>query len=236
MSLYVDSDSRLHHDQASSFALICPHCQVLSHLTPVSVPSFSQLASVRPKQVGIVYRCDSCSSPIFLKFAVKMYASSRVELSGNYNELERPPEKFSFTHLSEECETLFREALICYTHGAFNAFASLCRRVAQAAFRDLGNAGKLKIYDQLTEIRDMAELDHDTFALLKKIIFGTDADAHPHIPELDARYSAILLETMKDLLYQSYIRRGKLQQAMMVRRFFVDQNAQTKVTPIKLTS
>ena len=61
MSLYVDSDSRLHHDQASGFALACPHCQVLSHITPVSVPAFAQLASVRPTHVGIVYRCDARS-------------------------------------------------------------------------------------------------------------------------------------------------------------------------------
>jgi len=236
MSLYVDSESRLHHDQASSFALSCAHCQVLAHLTAVSIPQFAQLIAAKPNHVGIVYRCDSCCAPVFLKFPVKIYATNRVELSGNFQELERPPEKFAYTYLSEECEALFREALTCYTHGAFNAFASLCRRVAQAAFRDLGEAGKLKIYDQLTEIRDMAELDHDTFNLLKKIVFGNDADPYPHMPLLDARYAAVLLETMKDLLYQAYVRRGKLQQAMMVRRFFVDEHAQAKVTPLKASS
>src|SRR5262245_49044882 len=138
MSLYVDSDSRLHHDQEGSFALNCPHCQVFSHLTSVSVPQFARLAAARPSHVGIVYRCDSCNSPVFLKYPVKMYGANRVELSGNFHELERPREKFAFTYLSEECETLFKEALTCYVHGAFNAFASLCRRAAQATFRDLG--------------------------------------------------------------------------------------------------
>jgi Domain of unknown function (DUF4145) len=236
MSLYVDSDSRLHHDQEASFALNCPHCQVFAHLTAVSIPRFEQLVANKPTHVGIVYRCDSCGVPVFLKYQVKIYAANRVELSTNFHELERPREKFAFTYLSEECETLFKEALLCYAHSAFNAFASLCRRAAQAAFRDLGEAGKLKIYDQLTEIRDMAELDHDTFNLLKKIIFGNDADAHPNMPTLDARFAGIVLEVMKDLLYQSYVRRGKLQQAMMVRRFFVEESARAKVTPLKASS
>jgi hypothetical protein len=236
MSLYVDSDSRLHHDQAASFALNCPHCQVFAHLTPVSVPDFAQLTAAKPSHVGIVYRCDSCNAPVFLKHQVKIYAASRVELSTNFLELERQREKFAFTYLSEECETLFKEALTCYVHGAFNAFASLCRRVAQSAFRDLGDSGKLKIYDQLTEIRGMAELDHDTFTLLKKVLFGTDADAHPSIPMFEQRQAGVLLEVMKDLLYQTYVRRGKLQQAMMVRKFFVEETARNKVTPLKVSS
>jgi len=40
-----------------------------------------------------------------------------------------------------------------------------------------------------------------------------------------------LLEFLKDILYQAYVRRGKLQQATMVRRFFVDE-APDKITPI----
>jgi hypothetical protein len=36
---------------------------------------------------------------------------------------------------------------------------------------------------------------------------------------------------MKDLLYQSYVRKGRLQQAMMVRRYFVEEDP-GKVTSI----
>jgi len=35
----------------------------------------------------------------------------------------------------------------------------------------------------------------------------------------------VLLEVIKDLLYQAYVRRGRLQQAMMVRRYFADDAA-----------
>ena len=138
MSVYVDSSSRLQHAQERSLALMCPHCQVYTHITPVSVPQFPELVASRPNHVGVVYRCDSCSAPIFLKFAVKMYAANRVELANTFVELERAKEKFNFTYLPEDVERLFREALGCYTAGYFNAFASMCRRTTQAVFQDLG--------------------------------------------------------------------------------------------------
>ena len=231
MSVYVDAQSRLHHDQERSLALNCPHCQVFSHITPVSVPQYSELVASRPSQVGVVYRCDSCNAPVFLRFAVKMYAANRVELANNFVELERAREKFNFTYLPEESEKIFREALGCYSAGHFNAFASMCRRTAQAVFRDLGENGRLRIFNQINEAREMAEIDADTFAVVKKALFGSDADAWPSMPELGAYEAGVLLELVKDMLYQAYVRKGKLQQAMMVRRFFAEETLD-KITPI----
>ncbi len=232
MSISIDSNSRLHHDGEASFAITCPHCEVFAHLSAVSVPQFTQLISHKPTHVGIVYRCDSCNAPVFLKFPVKMYAGTRVELSPNYVELERPREKFAFTYLPEEAVVLFKEALACYAGANFNAFAAMCRRTAQGLFYDLGENGRLKMFDELTAARQMAELDNDTFTLLKKVIFGNDTEPHPNLPLINAERAAILLEIMKDLLYQAYVRRGKLQQAMMVRRYFAEENSQSKVTPL----
>ena len=231
MSVHVDSNGRLHHDQERSLALNCPHCQVFSHITAVSIPQYSELVANRPSQVGIVYRCDSCNAPIFLRFAVKMYAANRVELSNHFVELERAREKFSFTYLPEDIEKLFREALGCYSAGHFNAFASMCRRTAQQVFSDLGENGRLKLYNQLNEAREMAEVDTDTFTIVKKVLFGSDADASPSLPEIGTYESSVLLELVKDMLYQTYVRKGKLQQAMMVRRFFAEETLD-KITPI----
>jgi hypothetical protein len=231
MSVYVDANSHLHHDQERSLALSCPHCQVYAHITAVSVPRYSELVASRPNHVGVVYRCDSCSAPIFLKFAVKIYAPNRVELANNFTELERAREKFNFTYLPEHAEQLFREALGCYSGGYFNAFASMCRRVSQSVFQDLGENGRLRIYGQINEAREMAEIDADTFAVVKKIIFGSDSDQSPSLPELGSREAGVLLEMMKDMLYEAYVRKGKLQQAMMVRRFFAEETLD-KITPI----
>ena len=224
MSSYIDASGRLHHEQEANLALTCPHCQVLSHITPIAIPSFDELVTHRPKHVGAVFRCDSCNAPVFLRFPVRMYGNNRVELGSQYSEIERPREKFSYTYLPEEVEVLFREALACFSNAHYNAFASLCRRTMQTAFADLGEAGKLKVFDQLNDVRAMADIDAPTFIDVKRVIFGTDNDPHPSIPTIDGQLAGVLLEVIKDLLHQVYVRKGRLQQAMMMRRFFADES------------
>lgn len=226
MTVHIDASGRLVHDQAHLFALTCPHCEVVSHITPSAVPAFEDLQIHKPKHIGVVYRCDACSAPIFLRFNVRIYAATRIELSPQYIEVERPREKFTFTHLPEEVEVMFKEALTCFSHGAFNAFASMCRRTAQAVFADLGEAGKLRLFDELNNVREMAEIDAETFTKIKNILFGSDNDSRPSPPLLDGYEASVTLEVMKDLLHEAYVRKGRLQQALMVRRFFVDETAE----------
>ncbi len=94
----------------------------------------------------------------------------------------------------------------------------------QTAFELLGEPGKLRLFDQLNELRDMAQIDAPSFTLLKRVIFGNDSDPAPNLPMLDDDQAGLLLEVTKDLLYQAYVRKGRLQQAMVVRRFFSDQS------------
>lgn len=230
MAVYIDSAGRLHHDQEGGLALRCPHCQVLAHITPVSVPDFNALQQHKPAQVGLVYRCEACNSPIFLRFSVKLYGGSRVELAPSFAELERPRERFNFTYLPEEIETLLKEAFTCFGAACYNAFASMCRRVAQSVFADLGEDGKLALYDELADIRRLAELDDESFAAVKKVLFDVDLPDRSNLPAIDARQAGVLLEVIKDLLYQAYVRRGRLQQAMMVRRYFAED--ESAVTPL----
>jgi len=230
MSIFIDSTGELHHDNGG-LALSCPHCQVVAHLTPISIPQFTLLVASKSTHVGVVYRCDACNAPVFIKYPVKFYSATRIELSSHYVELEHPREKFSYTYIPANCAQLFKEALTCYTHDAFNAFASMSRRTMQSVFKDLGDNGRLKIFDLLVDVRDMASLDNDSFALVKKILFDNDADLEA-IPELTGPQAGMLLEIMKDLLYQCYVRRGKLQRAMRMRRFFAEERS-NKVTPLK---
>jgi hypothetical protein len=230
VAVFIDSAGRLHHDQDSGLALHCPHCQVLAHITPVSVPDFNALQQHKPAQVGLVYRCEACNAPIFLRFAVKLYAGSRVELAPNFVELERPRERFNFTYLPEDAELLLKEAFTCFSSACYNAFASMCRRVAQCAFADLGEDGKLELYDELGNIRRLAEIDDDSFAVVKRVLFDVDGPGRTNPPLIDAFQAGVLLEVVKDLLYQAYVRRGRLQQAMMVRHYFADEPS--KVLPL----
>jgi hypothetical protein len=230
MSLYIDSASQLHHDLDKNLVVTCPHCQTVAHLTVNAVPSFADLQVYRPKQVGLVYLCDACHQPIFLRFTVRLYGAARIELSPQFTEVERAREKFSFTYIPEEVESLFREALICFSQGAFNAFASMCRRAAQAMFADLGEAGKLRLFDELNEVRELAPIQPELFTKMKNILFGAQLDARSRLPLLDGYEAGVILEVVKDLLYEAYVRKGKLQQALMVRRFFLDETG-SNITP-----
>jgi hypothetical protein len=226
MSAYIDATGRLIQEQERTLALQCPHCEVTAHIAISAVPDFAQLQQYKPRAVGVVGRCDACQAPVFLRYPVRMYRSNRIELSSQFTEVERPREKFTFTHLPAQVEQLFRESLLCYSSGAYNAFASMCRRTARAVFTDLGEAGKLRMFDQLNDVRTLVGIDPTTFQLLKAVIFGTPADSRPEPPPLDASNSAVVLEVMKDLLYEAYVRRGRLQQALLMRKFLADETAE----------
>ncbi|MDB6092302.1 MAG: hypothetical protein JWN85_5086 [Gammaproteobacteria bacterium] len=235
MSMHIDLSSRLNHDQAENLVLTCPHCQVVAHVTATAVPRFEDLSAHKPKQVGVVYLCDNCHAPIFLRFTVRSYGAARIELSPQFSEVERAREKFTYTYLPEDIEILFREALLCFSSGAYNAFASMCRRTAHAVFVDLGEPGKMRLFDELNNVRELAGIAPEVFGKLRGILFGAESDPRPNMPLLDGYEAGIALEVVKDLLYEAYVRKGKLQQAMMVRRFFLDEIA-NNVAPLATTS
>jgi hypothetical protein len=222
MSAYITPQNELHIDH-QGIALTCPHCQTLTHITAVATPQFDDLSRRKPKQIGIVFRCDACGEPIFLKFTAKAYTALRIELAPNYIEVERARENFPLTYLPEEAEQLFREALTCYSASCYNAFGAMSRRTAQSLFRELGERGKLELFDTLQEIRTLAELDDDSFAILRAVLFGSDSDPWPHQPSLNAESAGILLEVMRDLLYQTFVRKARLMQAMTFRKYVAPQ-------------
>lgn len=218
MTMFINKDDSLQGVTQQSVTLTCPNCLAFASSSLVSLPRFELLLRFKPNMVGLVYRCDSCSYPIFLRFPVKAYTAERVEMSRRFEQIEKPLERFDFTYLSEDIERDFREALDCYAHSAYNAFASMCRRTSQTMFIELGESGKMRVFDQLTEVRDLAEIDEDTFRMIEKVMFDNDADRPPNIPQIDAETAGVLLEVMKDVLYEAYVRKGKLQEAMSMRR------------------
>src|SRR5258708_20103257 len=124
--MYIPPQDELHVEYRG-IALPSPHCQTLPHLTAVAVPNFEDLARRKPKHVGIVFSCDTCIEPVFLKFFVKAYTPLRVELAANYTEIERARENFPLTYLPEEAEGLFKEALNCYSAASSTPFRPISR-------------------------------------------------------------------------------------------------------------
>ena len=202
--------------------LECPYCGVYANMTPQSVPKAAKLIQTRPKHVGLVYQCDSCNAPVFLRFAVKEIGDDHIELYRNFVELERPKERFAFSYLPNHTEVLFREALACYSGNHFNAFASMCRRAAASAYAAMGEGGKLRAFEEVMIAQDIAGIDDDHFAPIKAVLF--DSGEEEDLPLLNRVQAGVLLEVMKDMLYQCFVRRGKLTRALKVRRFFVQEN------------
>jgi hypothetical protein len=219
MAITIERDKGLRRQADEQFGLECPYCSVYAHMSPESVPSFESINESRPKHIGIVYQCDACNAPVFLRFAVKQYRDNEIELYRNFIELERPKERFQFSYLPKDTEVLFREALSCYSNNSFNAFASMCRRAAASSFAAMGENGKLRAFDEVMAAQDIAEIDDDSFEPIKRVIF--DASDEKDLPLLNRAQAGILLEVLKDMFYQCFVRRGKLTRAIKVRRFFV---------------
>ncbi len=223
MAIIIERNQGLQQQTDEQFGLECPYCGVYAHMTPQSVPNTAMLLEDKPKHVGLVYQCDACHAPIFLRFAVKEYKADSLELNRNFIELERPKEKFSFSYLPKHTEILFREALSCYSSNNFNAFASMCRRAASSSFSALGEGGKLRAYDVVVIAQNIAEIDDDEFAPIKKVLF--DSTEEEDLPILNRAQAGVLLEILKDMFYQCFVRRGKLSRAIKVRQFFVQERS-----------
>ena len=175
--------------------------------------------------MGIVYRCDSYNHPIFIEFQVNRYdtLSHKIILSENFKEIEKPTKTFDFSYLEEKVADDFHEALTCYANLCLNAFTAICRRTVQSVCSDLGADGKDRVLKQLKDLKEMAEIDNETFTVLKQIIIDGHDGAHPHLQILSKDRASILLELIKDVLYQLYVRKGKLQKAMQLRKEAVRQ-------------
>jgi hypothetical protein len=221
MSIILDKDQGIESELEERIGLECPYCGIYAHMSPQSVPDAANLLRDKPKHVGLVYQCDACHAPVFLRFAVREYAGNRVELLRNFVELERPKERFAFSYLPKHTEVLFREALTCYSSNSFNAFASMCQRAAASAYAALGEGGKLRAFEEVLVAQEIAGIDDDSFAPVKSVLF--DSGQQEDLPILNRAQAGILLEIMKDMFYQCFVRHGKLTRAIKVRRFFVSE-------------
>jgi hypothetical protein len=219
-ALAADDKPHLIIDRAH--ALDCPHCGAYSNITAVSTPRWGQLTRYFPKEVIVGYRCDACNSAIALRFKVFPQGSMNASLSVDYEELERPMETFEFNYLPASVANDFREALVSYSNSCLNATAAMCRRTIQSVATDLGAAGSDKVSKQIVEAKEAANIDDVTFTALRQIMLDGHDGSHPHLPTVTKDRAAVLIEIMKDALYQLYVRKAKIQEAMQLRQGAVE--------------
>ena len=225
MPIYVNKNKGF--IQAEPLARECPHCGAHAQLLPVAAPSFEVLAQTRPKHAGIVFRCAACNEPRFLRAAVRAIGADAIELAPNLVEVERSRERFQYAHLPDGIEQLLRETLDCYSLGAHQAFATMCRRTTRTAVRTLDAAAIGRWQDSASEVLRACEVDAVTSHTVETVLFGDE----PEPPTITPDEAAVLVELLKDLFYQSYVRTAKLRAAMRMRRFFASESA-GNVTPI----
>ncbi len=223
MTIYVNKDNGF--TQAETVSRECPHCGAHAQLVPLATPSYEALVAARPRHVGIAYSCAACNEPRFVRAAVRAFEPDRVVLASNLVEVERPKERFPFSYLPRDVEALFREALDCYTAGCHNAFASMCRRTLEAAGTDIKT--RRRLLECYADVVETAELATPLAEHLRTALFATERPP----PELGAEHAAVLVEVMKDLLHQQYVRVAKLRAAIKMRRYFAAESA-PNVTPI----
>ncbi len=219
----ITNDNKPTHVFEHHFQLHCPHCGVHSNMSAVSIPRYEYLRRFQPETVGIAYRCDSCNHPIFLRFPIIRYEGSQVIIDHKQpEEVEKHQETFEYKYPPDEVAADFKEALTCYSNSCSNAFAAMCRRTIQSACTELGAPGKDKVKHQLIELKKMTNLDDDTYDILQQIIISGHDGAHPHLPKLSEDRAAVLLELMKDVLYQLFVRTEKIKEAIDLRKKDID--------------
>lgn len=224
MKIYVKQDDSFHCDEAVSKE--CPHCGAVAQLVPLSTPSFSELSRSRPRFVGVAFRCAACSEPRFARIATRAFGPDGVELSSHFVEVERPREHFAFAYLPDNAARVFREALDCYTAHCHLAFATMCRRTFETAAG--GDDDRRRFSELFDEAVMLGNVDTATARTLRDVLLGTR-----DIPEITASHSAVLIELVKDVLYERYVRTAKLKAALRMRRHFADADeAHGVVTPI----
>ncbi|MDX1562190.1 MAG: hypothetical protein R3305_04655, partial [Gammaproteobacteria bacterium] len=117
-------------------------------------------------------------------------------------------------------------AFACYTADLYLAFAILCRRAIAAAGLEAPADRQRGLRDLFHDAAQLSEIDDETERTLSAVLF----DKRPE-PDIDAEQAAVLIEIVKDVFHQHYVRTAKLKRAIKMRKFFAGETTQT-VTPI----
>lgn len=99
----------------------------------------------------------------------------------------------------------------------------MCRRCVQSISKELGAKGKDKVHKQINELKKMEEIDDETFNIFEQLVISGHDGAHPHLPPLSPDRALILLELMKDVIFQLFVRKAKIQESIELRKKQISQ-------------
>ena len=228
MAIYVKNNNDF--EQTEPIVRECPHCGVHAPMVPIATPSFTALSDARPQHAGVAFRCAACNEPRFARAAIRSFGDDRIILSANLVEVERGKEHFQYNYLPKETGRLLREAFGCFAADLLLAFSILCRRTIVSAIRSETAVSEPTFEHLFADASRLAEIDRDTEETLHSVLFGNAAE-----PEIDADQAAILIEIVKDMFHQRFVRTAKLRRAIKMRRFFASES-DPNVMPISSLS
>jgi hypothetical protein len=225
MAIYVKNNNDF--EQSEPIIRECPHCGAQAPMVPVATPRFDQLIEARPRHAGVAFRCGACNEPRFARAAIRSFSDEVIVLSANLVEVERSKEHFQFSYLPAEVGRLLREAFDCYSAELYWSFAILCRRTVETSLTLESATRQPRLKSLFHEATRLSDIDHDVEELLERVLFGDGME-----PQIDADHAAVLVEVVKDMFQQYYVRAAKLRRAIKMRRFLAGES--TKVTPISM--
>jgi hypothetical protein len=180
------------------------------------LPDLEIVSKRELKAVAAGYACDNCNGPIPIVWSyVKPDGIGVVLALGR--EVLRVREPFDFAHVPDPVKAPIEEALDCLSVNAYNGFAAMCRRTIQAACTELGAEGSTKVEAQIRELKQIGALDDETFPAVYQIMLGGHDGAHPQLPSVDQDRARLLLQMLRDVIYELFTRHGRAREAAQKR-------------------
>jgi hypothetical protein len=146
-------------------------------------------------------------------------------LSADLVAVERGRENFPYGYLPRRTQRLLREAFGCYTADLYLAFALLCRRTILVSADEAADSGPTAFERLFEDSAELSGIDVGTRTTLRTALFDQRAD-----PGIDADQAAVLIEIVKDMFQQRYVRTAKLRRAIKVRRYFAHESNRNSPT------
>ena len=199
----------------------CPHCSISKPNLPYIWETTTENHSGQNRRKWRIYKCENCGGLITVFAQENSRTISKIFPS-------KISETFEYQYLKGDVLSDFEEALSCYSNNCYNAFGAMCRRTIQSLASELGSEGKDKVTNQLKNLKAIIDIDDETYKILEQIIIAGHDGAHPHLPKLSPERAAILLELMKDVLYQLYIRKVKIEEAIKLRKKSIEEKKENK--------
>ncbi len=196
---------------------ICPFCKTGTRFS-LATQLTDRCSKDHAMEVIVGYICDTCSRGIPIRWKIQHWDSQRAAIVAEPELILPVKEPFEYEHVLPSVAKELSEALDCLSVSSYNGFSALCRRTIQAICTHLGAESSTKIRTQIEEMAREASLDDETKRLALEIMMAGHDGSHPHLPDVSQERAAILLELVRDIVYQLFTRPGRIRQSSELRK------------------